>query len=345
MRLYSLIALTALLLATLGGCQKAAVHQQRFLQFGTLIDVTLSGTDSDTSARIFDDIEQLLVLRHSEWHGWQDGTLKRFNRSLIESGEDGVEIPPTLALLIKQSKQYYQLSGGLFNPAMGKLIDAWGFHSQHPPDQQSIAEIKENLPGMHQLRVDGHRAYAENRHLQLDFGAIAKGLAVQQIADLIRQHQIRDFIVNAGGDIYAEGNKLGKRWRIAIENPFMEQDQKTVLGSLQVTEALSIFTSGNYRRFYLDKDNTRRHHIIDPQSGEPSLNISAVTVVHADPTLADIAATTLMLTAPDQLKSMADRLGIKDFLAITEQHELFISQSLMDRIEWLQPLDLKIHPL
>ncbi len=73
----------ALILALLSACQSPQLFQQRFLQFGTVIDITLVTQDHDKALQLFDDIESLLTKRHIEWHGWQDGTLKQFNQALL----------------------------------------------------------------------------------------------------------------------------------------------------------------------------------------------------------------------------------------------------------------------
>ena len=341
------IAIALLTLALVSGCQSQQLFQQRFLQFGTIIDITLVTTDQDKALELFDAIETLLKKRHIEWHGWQDGTLKQFNQALLtqteHNHEAGINIPETLQLLIHDSQKYYVLSDGLFNPAMGKLIEAWGFHQQSSPNLALIDQIKQDIPGMHDLIVKNNHAKTLNPDLQLDFGAIAKGLAIKQISRLIRQNQIENFIINAGGDIYAQGQKLGKGWRIAIENPFnADQNKQKIIGKISSSKPVSIFTSGNYHRFYVDENNIKRHHIINPLSGEPSLNISAVTVLHKDPVIADIAATTLMLTRIPELKKMAKKLEIENFLAISDQRELFISESMMKKIDWSNKQQLKI---
>ncbi|MBC8209564.1 MAG: FAD:protein FMN transferase [Gammaproteobacteria bacterium] len=336
-----LLVIAALVLSGLAGCHSNRVWQQRFLQFGTIIDISLVDTDERHAEQVFSEIGQLLETRHHQWHGWEDGTLSRFNHALAQQPAEGVPIPPVLDLLITQSKKYYRLSQGRFNPAMGRLIAAWGFHDHSAADPITIALIKQNIPGMDDLAIRQQRAFSSNPHLQLDFGAIAKGLGVSQIAQLIRQQQIKDFIINAGGDVYAEGQKPGAAWNIAIQSPFDE----TVLGSIQTDAAVSVFTSGNYRRFYQDDNHKKRHHIIDPKTGEPSTSISAITLLHADPLIADVAATTLMLTEPAELKQMAATLEVEDYLAITQQRELFISQSMLNKIQWHEPHGLQLHIL
>lgn len=298
--------------------------------------ITADPGRAQTSLR---ETEALLNKRHLDWHPWKNGDLGQFNQALHAHPQRGVHIPDSLQTLIRLSTHYYQLTEGRFNPALGALISAWGFHQSTQPDHQRIEQIKRNLPGMQDLVINDQLAFSNNPFLQLDFGAIAKGLAVSEIAELLTVHSINDFIINAGGDIYASGSNLKRPWRVAIEDPF----QPGVIADLELASGMSIFTSGNYHRRYTDENNIPRHHIIDPSSGEPSRQISAATVIHADPVIADIAATTLMLTETAGILSMAGKLGITDFLVITESKDVFINQQLAQRIHWLKPDDFTLH--
>lgn len=325
----------------LSACQPQQKYQQRFLQFGTIIDVTLVFNDDKSSLEVFDEIEQLLIKRHSDWHGWQQGTLKQFNSDLSKKQLNGLDIPPILESLINSSKKYHRISQGLFNPAMGKLIAAWGFHDSSTPDYPLIEQIQKNIPGMHDLVIKNGQAYSQNPYLQLDFGAIAKGLAIHQIAQLLNSKKIQNFIINAGGDIFTQGQNQGKDWQIAIENPF----EPGIIASIPFNDANSIFTSGNYQRFYLDENQNRRHHIVHPYTGKPSNTISAATVLHPDPVIADIAATTLMLTKISDLEHMADKLDLVDFMVITDSKDIYISKTLKERLNWSNSDNFSIHIL
>ena len=330
------------LLLLLSACQPQQRYQQQFLQFGTLIDITLVSDNEKRAFNTFEQIEALLQQRHHQWHGWRDGALKRFNDALA-SGQSA-PIPAILRELIEDSKKYFTLSDGRFNPALGKLIAAWGFHAEQQPDRTAIKQIQQNLPGMDDLLIANHQARSRNPNLQLDFGAIAKGLAIRQIAQLIHQQGIDRFIINAGGDIYANPGQVDAGWRIAIENPFFEQAHaQRIVGAITLKQPRSIFTSGNYRRFAIDPDGRKRNHIIDSKSGEPSRNTSSATVLTADPVLADVAATTLMLTPPAELAQTTRKLGVSEFLVITEQHQAYLSPSMRQRIEWVENNALTLH--
>ena len=334
------ILLLALLL--LGACSDPPVQRRQFLQFGTLIDISLSGVDAQRAEAAFDAIEDLLEERNRQWHGWQDGDLKRFNDALAQQPADGVPVPPSLKRLIDDSKRYYRLSDGLFNPALGKLIAAWGFQGRPQPDRQKIERLRGDLPGMDDLRIEGDRAWSDHPDLQLDFGAIAKGLAIAQAAELLRSRGIDNFIVNAGGDLLVRGRKAdGSPWMVGIEDPF----QGGALATLAMDASGAVFTSGSYRRFYIDENGQRRQHIIDPRSGEPALGLRAVTVLHEDPVVADVAATTLMLTVPDRLPEMVERFGLQEVLVIAEDREAWATPGWLKRLQWRSGADIHPQPL
>ncbi len=326
------------LLVVNSACHKEKNFSQQFLQFGTLIDITLASTTEKKSIDAFAAIEQYLIQRHSDWHGWEDGSLTHFNQALHNNPQQGIPVPENLQRLIHDSKKYYRISGGLFNPALGKLIGAWGFHDHSEADIALIEQIKKDIPGMDDLVIRDQRAYSSNPYLQLDFGGIAKGLAIDEIQQLLVSKGINNFIINAGGDIYAGGHNMDRKWRVAIQDPFKED----VIGSVELSPAQNIFTSGNYRRYQSEPDHKKRHHIINPKTGEPSLYISSATVITSDPVLADAAATTLMLGDKNQIKDLAQALGIQQYMVITEQGEAILSQAMYDALAWHEQEQFKI---
>lgn len=330
--------LVFILLLVNSACQKEKSYSQQFLQFGTLIDITLASTTEEKSISAFTAIEKHLIQRHSDWHGWEDGSLTRFNQALHDFPQQGIAVPHNLQRLIQDSKKYYRISGGLFNPALGKLIGAWGFHDHSEPDRALIDQIKQNIPGMDDLQIRDQLAFSSNPYLQLDFGGIAKGLAIEEIQQLLVSQGINNFIINAGGDIYAGGQNVDRKWRVAIQDPFKED----IIGTIELASSQNIFTSGNYRRYQNEPEHKKRHHIINPKTGEPSLYISSATVLTTDPVLADSAATTLMLGNKDQIKDLAKALDIQQYMVITEQGEAILSKSMYDALSWHEPEQFKI---
>jgi thiamine biosynthesis lipoprotein len=197
------------------GCERQPqLIEQRILQFGTIIDISLIHEDSVKSEQALIEIEQQLSAYRQSWHAWEDSELTRFNQAL--NATRPVEIPVSLVELINMSPPYYLKTTRLFNPALGKLIAAYGFHGQLDPDEQTISIIQKDLPNMLDLKVQNGFATSNNKHMKLDFGGIAKGYAVALVADYLHRQGFENYLINVGGDLVSSGSKFGKAWKIAI---------------------------------------------------------------------------------------------------------------------------------
>jgi len=323
---YCLILLCSLVL--LAGCERRQhLVQQHLLEFGTIIEITLISDDLVQAEVLLKKIEQQLKRQRAQWHAWEDSDLTRFNRQLQQHGR--AEVPASLARLLDLSQTYYDASGGLFNPALGKLVAAYGFHDGNA-DEAAIAAIRRDIPDMHDLRIDGNVASSSNPQLEIDLGGIAKGYAIGLIGEFLDRNGIEHYVINAGGDLLVAGNRFGRPWRIGIQNPFAPG----VVASIDLEGRHSLFTSGNYARSYRRGDDLR-HHIIDPRNGLPARGQSSATVLADDPVRADVAATALMIDGLRQPRELSRSLAITDFLIIGETREILISRSLAGRLRIL----------
>ena len=322
-------------LLTLIACERRQhLVEQHLLEFGTLIQITLLTNDLEKAERLLEEIESHLKTWRNQWHAWDDSDLTRFNAALATGNP--VKIPDSLYELVVLSRDYYQVSDGRFNPALGKLVAAWGFHADQA-DNHLIAEIGQHLPGMDDLEIDGRIARSRNPHLQLDFGGIAKGYALSLIRDLLDANGIVHYVVNAGGDLITAGNRFGRPWRIGIQNPYAPG----AAASIELEGHHSLFTSGNYRRRYLQGD-TVVHHIFDPRSGKSATGQSSVTILSKDPIRADVAATAFMIDGLQEYAELARALQIDDYLVIGESGQILVSRSWSKKVRIILPWDTKI---
>jgi thiamine biosynthesis lipoprotein len=324
-----------LLVSISSGCERRQhLVEQQLLEFGTIIEITMITADLARAERLLAEIERRLRIQRNQWHAWEDSDLTRFNLALQLNSR--AEVSDSLAYLLQLSRYYHDVTGGLFNPALGKLVAAHGFHGSEP-DMNTIAQIKRDIPGMQDLRIETNSAVSSNPHLQIDLGGIAKGYAVGLLSDYLDSNGIDHYIINAGGDMVTAGNRFGRPWRIGIQNPFAPG----VVARLEIEGKHSLFTSGNYHRRYWRGENLA-HHIIDPRSGEPSSGQSSATVLTGDPVLADVAATALMIDGLRGHHDLALSLQIEDFLLISENREIIMSRSLAEKIEITVPWPITI---
>lgn len=322
------LRLTLLLLLVLGAaaCERRQhLVQQHLLEFGTIIEITLIADDLKRAEDLLGEIETRLRSYRAQWHAWEDSDLTRFNRQLQRDGE--APIPPSLEPLLELSRYYYRASDGLFDPALGDLIKATGFHGT-AADEERAAVLRQRLPTLADLQIDGDIARSANPALQLDLGGIAKGYAIALLADYLDRNGVQNYIVNAGGDMQIAGNRFGKPWRIGIQNPFAPG----VIAGIELDGRYSLFTSGNYQRRYRRGDQWL-HHIIDPRSGEPSRGQSSATVLARDPVRADVAATVLMIAQQHKTANLALSLEIEDFLVVSDSRQLLVTRSFADKLD------------
>jgi len=324
-----------LLILIVSGCERGQhLVEQQLLEFGTIIEITMITNDLTRAEQLLTEIERRLRIQRNQWHAWEDSDLTRFNMTLQKGST--AEVPASLMHLLQLSRHYYDATGGLFNPALGKLVAAHGFHGGKP-DMKMIAEIKRDIPGMQDLRIESSSAVSSNPHLQIDLGGIAKGYAVGLVSDYLDDNGIDHYIINAGGDMVTSGNRFGRPWRIGIQNPFAPG----VAARLEIEGKHSLFTSGNYHRRYWRGEDLA-HHIIDPRSGESSNGQSSATVLTGNPVLADVAATALMIDGLRNSRNLALSLQIDDFLVIGENREIVVSRSLADKIKITAPWPVTI---
>jgi len=342
------LAITALILSVSACKQEVTTHKTSIFSFGTVIDVEVADVTNDQAQHIFESIEDDLKHMHVFWHPWKLGPLGRTN-VLCEmngtfSGASSV-IP-----LLKQAKRLAIRSDHLFNPAIGKLVKLWGFQQDEfdmnmaPKDDDIQALVKAN-PRMTDIKIQGVRVTCNNPAIRIDLGAIAKGYALEKIISNLQQtYNVKNIVINAGGDLKALGQRGDRAWRIGIRDP-LATDNTTAMATIEAKPGESIFTSGTYERYY-EENNKRFHHIIDPRTGYPAKGSLSVTVVHPDATIADAAATAIFVAGPEHWIETAKKLNIKYVLLIDDKNNVHVTQPMLDRVEFInEPKSLFISRL
>jgi thiamine biosynthesis lipoprotein len=315
-------------------------HQQ-ILTFGTIINITIRHEDNELINQAFKRLETDFQTMHEVWHPWEPSALTRTNQ-LLQTGHWFTASTSVLPL-IQRARELAIQSDHFFNPAIGKLVQQWGFHrhdADQPftPDMASISELQSNIPNMEDIEFDGISMRGRNPNIQFDPGGIAKGYGIDQAINTLQLMGIRHAIINAGGDLRAIGQHEERPWQIGIQHP----RKTTILASIKTLSDESIFTSGDYQRFYM-QDNKRRHHIIDPRTGEPVSHTIAVTVIHPDATTADAAATALLAAGKNNMSKVARAMGIHYVLLMTSEGDLFMNQAMQQRLEINENLNPVIH--
>lgn len=324
--------LAGVALLALAACgDKPAEHSTSLFVFGTKVDITVRGTDEATANKAFAQIGSEFQKMHTAWHAWKPGELTDLNRAIAQG--DAFRVSPFLLPLIVEAKRLEKLSGGLFNPAIGAIIGAWGFHSDskpqgHRPDIPGIRGVAALRPSMADVVIRGDVVSSTKRAVQLDFGGFAKGVALDRAEYVLKSHGIASALINAGGDINTLGSGGKKPWSVGIRDP----KAWGVIATIELEPGEDVYTSGNYERFR-EIDGVRHSHIIDPRTGMPVRHIVSSTVITKNGALADAAATALSVAGPRNWHGVAKRMGIKYAVLVDDQGNMYVNPAMSARVE------------
>lgn len=221
--------------------------------------------------------------------------------------------------VILLSLEISDLSEGAFDVSVGPLVELWGFGAT-PRGEQIPAdrEVKETLArvGYRNIDVRTNPPAVRKRvpQLRIDLSAVAKGYAVDALADVLRRNDFHDFLVEVGGELRIAGKRnRDSLWRIAIEKPL---DDSRQVESVFHLSNIALATSGNYRNFYLE-NGQRYAHTIDPSRGRPVLHkLASATVLDQSSARADALATALMVMGEERALDFCETHRVAAYLLI-----------------------------
>jgi len=297
-----LLSLTIILLA----CENPTENQQAVVLSGLTMGTTytiklnISETKIDRPT-ISTEIYQRLDEINSQMSTYMEtSTLSLFNQS---NTQDWEEIPPELYAVIEEALRINKLSYGAFDITIGPVVNLWGFGPEAQleiiPEESTIKETLDNVGSQQiHLREQPYAIRKDKPDLYIDLSAIAKGYAVDVIADYLDELSINNYMVEIGGEIKTRGiNPDNKIWQIGIEKPLNDQRSVQTIITLKNT---AMATSGDYRN-YFEKNGNRYSHTIDPSTGKPITHkLASVTVLHPSTMTADAMATALLVLGPER---------------------------------------------
>ena len=235
-----------------------------------------------------------------------DSDLMRLNRA---APDEWVALPPEITTVLARALKVARDSGGAFDPTVGALVNAWGFGAaRDAPEAAAIRAATQatHRPAHQRLELDlANGRVRKHAPLQLDLCGIAKGYAVDRMADVLRRHGVAHALVALDGELRACGSQAdGQPWAVALESP--QIGRRAVHGVLELSD-IAVATSGNYRRGFQLGD-ARLSHTMDGRRAAPlRSDVASVTVLAPDCMSADAWATALLVAGPGAGLAMAQR--------------------------------------
>jgi len=280
---------------------------------------------------IADEIEQRILTSldsvNAEMSTWLPSSdISVFNRAPAGHWQN---LPDDFFYVLQNAIEIATDTGGAFDPTVGHLINAWGFgpvtNAYQVPPAKVVAEARSAI-GWRRVLLDlGNRRVHQPGGTYLDFSAIAKGFAVDKIAEDLLSQGIRNFLIEIGGELRGEGFKEGVQpWWVALESPDADgrpgpQSSDEFMIALH---GLSVATSGDYRR-WIEADGKIFAHTFDPRTGLPLTNrLASVSVVTQSCMQADALATALMVLGPVDGLAYAERSEIAALFVIRDGVQL-----------------------
>lgn len=240
--------------------------------------------------------------------------LSRVNRNETDS------VDAHITYNFKIAGDVWRVSNGAYDVTVKPLVEAWGFAGKQGLEDPNVDSILEFV-GYEKVRIANGQIIKDDPRIQLDFNSIAKGYTVDVVAHELERLGAQNYIVEIGGEVRCRGvNAEGNAWRVGVETPFdgnMSEGQY-LQKRIQLSEG-GLATSGNYRRFHIDKQGRKVAHTISPKTGRSAVSrLLSATVVAPTCTLADAYGTMFMALGADAALAMAEKMdSVKVYLILS----------------------------
>lgn len=320
-KFFLVVIIIPVLSTTLCGCQLST--NPTGFAMGTFYDISLENgsVSSEEVQEILDKIDNLFSLSN------QSSELSRFNN--LEKNLSFTLGKETL-FLYNRSLELYSQTNGAFNPFIYPLVELWGFT---PPFNQfanhvipTSSQINYLLPlcDSNNFVLVGNSLTKLNDGCKLDFGAIAKGYAVDQLRSYLLDKN-KTALINVGGNLAS----VGKDYTIGLASP--RESEFTYLLSFQLKDGYTCSTSGDYEK-YFTIDGQRYCHILDKNGYPVNNEVMSVSIIHKDGLMADALSTAVMVMGLEEGLKFCKNNGISAIIVTSKKqiHTSNIDVTLKD---------------
>ena len=303
-----------LLISQLVACssQVSTIDKIHGYTMGTSYSAQWSSISSLDSQQAQSDIDDILLMINQQMSTYQsDSELSLFNQAEPPVSH---KISPELREVLELSFALNDLTQGYFDISVGPVVNLWGFGPDKMPNKlpspDQTAQAKASI-GLDVVTLNGTQI-SKSQQRYLDLSAIAKGYAVDKVADYLESKGAQAYLVEIGGEMRAKGTKSpNKPWRVAVEKP--DENLRQVQKIIAMKDA-AMATSGDYRN-YFEMDGQQYSHTIDPFTANPVKHtLASVTIIDDKCARADALATAMLVMGTKKAKAFALEHDIKAYL-------------------------------
>lgn len=314
---------------------------------GTVVQQTIYAADQETAQDVSAQAMELLRELERERISWRLETSEVYRANALAGSEEGFLLSEELSGLLESCLLLWERSEGAFDVTLGTVtrlwdIDRWAGESGTEDfripgkaaveqalstcgsdrlrlvEEDSAAEPEEgNDPAESGVSGETHLRLFLPEGMQLDLGAVGKGLAMEKLITLLEERpNVSGAVISLGGSILTYGGKPdGTPWRVGIVDPF---DTSESVGILTLEGQWCVSTSGDYER-YVEVDGVRYHHILDPKTGAPAASdVRGVTILMKDGLVSDGLSTACYILGPEKGMTLAEEYGAEALFVMSD---------------------------
>ena len=261
---------------------------------GTTFNIIYSDSAGRDFSKAFDSIFQAVDRSLSVYN--DSSIISRLNRNEIDT------VDALLAGVIAISDSIYHETDGAFDITVGPVVRELGFGpEQHAGIDSTKIKALQQLIGMSKISMVGNRLKKDNPNIQIDVNAVAQGYTSDLVARFLRSKGVKNYMVEVGGEIMANGvNSRGTPWIVGIDKPVENAlPGENFQARFYFPGPRGMSTSGNYRKF-IEVNGIKYAHTINPKTGFPAMsNLLSATVIAPTAARADGLATAFMVNGLD----------------------------------------------
>jgi len=268
----------------------------------------------------------------SSWR--EDSDVSQLN---VRAGQR-VKVGADTFRVIEKSLWAGEISSGAFDITFASMGEMWRFRGAgiQPKERPDPKEVKRRRRLVDYRAIEIDRSTQEVRvpkGRRIGLGGIAKGYAVDRASDVLRREGLRDFMVQAGGDLYAAGSKPGgEPWSVAIQDP--RGPANTSFATLELRDC-GLSTAGDYERYYV-ADGKRYHHIIDPRTGYPATASRSVTLWADSAFLSDALDDIAFILGPQEGLAIVESTQNAGAILVDANNRVWVSERLKGKVRILR---------
>ena len=255
----------------------------------------------DTESKYQKQFDSLFYVINKSMSTYQTNSdISKLNRN------ESQKVDPHFIKVFEASKQFHKETEGVFDPTIGTIVNALGFGPEKKIERLDSLKIDSLMQyvGLDKVERNAEVINKKKPETFIDFNAIAKGYAVDVIAEFLESKNVANYMVEIGGEIRTKGiNQVkGTAWTVGIDQPNFDGTQSVLKAITLKDQAMA--TSGTYRKFKIDDNGNRYAHIIDAKTGYPSKsNLLSVSVIASNCMTADAYATAFQAMGMEKVKT------------------------------------------